>query len=244
MATINAVSQRDVISPEVETIGHRAGDSLPGLIMEIVDRKGRPLDLTDKRVFLTTRRVRGEGSNEWSSPLEIAVSDPLNGRIYRDLEPEDTNVRTGEWELFAQVHDAVTGELEITAPTRPATYMTVRADPSTRWAAPWDYLTPASSFTPAPGEAHQADDQLSIIRFANFDNNGVDQREQLLSLSIGDRVTLQDQVWSITGVNPNNPDFIRIDVDPATQAAADGVFDFFFSSGDFVPKPESTRLLG
>ncbi len=133
MATINAVSQRDVISPEVETIGHRAGDGLPGLIMEIVDRKGTPLDLTDKRVFLTTRRVRGQGSNEWSDPLEISVSDPLNGRIYRDLEAQDTNVRTGEWELFAQVwgtDDGALVEIEVTAPTRPATYMTVRADPT------------------------------------------------------------------------------------------------------------------
>lgn len=127
---MTALSQRDVILPEVETITLRASDSLPGLIMEIVDRKGLALDLTDKRVYLTSRRVRGKGSDEWSLPLEISVSDPTNGRIYMDLEAVDTNVKTGEWEMFAQVHDSVTGDLEVTAPTRPATYITVRADPT------------------------------------------------------------------------------------------------------------------
>ena len=99
--------QSDFLPLRPQRLRMRATDRLPSIIAQIVDDQGVPVDLTDSRVYLTTRRVAGvsdpERGYEWSNILQVLIVDPPIGVIYYDLQPGDTDANPGEFELMVLV---------------------------------------------------------------------------------------------------------------------------------------------
>jgi len=121
---------------KIEMIAYRSGDSLPGIIMEIVTEVETPVDLTDKRVLFKTRRIRGKGTTDWNTGVEVSIIDPVNGRVYFDVDTEDTRCTIGEWELIAQVYELNGIDVLFTAPTKSKTFIHVTSDPDATEPAP------------------------------------------------------------------------------------------------------------
>ena len=97
----------------------RAGDRLPGLIMQILNDRGDPVSLVNAVVFLSMRRVSGEpgwSGWDWTPARQVLIVQPTNGVIYYDVQPFDTDTNPGEFELALRVEFA--DGISFTAPTK------------------------------------------------------------------------------------------------------------------------------
>jgi len=112
-----------LIEPDFVNLGpqqlvYRRGDTLPGIVIELLDDRGAAINLTDTTCWLSTRRVSGipHHGNEWGPPRQVLIVDAENGVIYYDVQRADTDVPPGEFELAVVISEA---GLEVSVPTQP-----------------------------------------------------------------------------------------------------------------------------
>jgi hypothetical protein len=99
--------QADFLQLGPQRLNMRATDRLPSIIAQVIDDQGVAVDLTEARVYMTTRRVVGvadpERGYDWSNILQVVIVDAPIGVIYYDLQPGDTDANPGEFELMVLV---------------------------------------------------------------------------------------------------------------------------------------------
>lgn len=109
-----------------QSLQYRAGDRLPSVLAQILDPHDEPYPLGNSRVFLSTRRIFGMAgaSSEWGRGRQALILDPDLAIIYYDMQPEDTMVTPGVFELIAIIEEE-NGEV-LTVPTQLRAELTVR----------------------------------------------------------------------------------------------------------------------
>lgn len=125
---------RIVTSPDV--LNWRAGDTLPGIVLRVLGDGNKPIDLTGAECFLSVRRVSGVPTGEqwledtgfdWSEPRQVLIVVPGEGIIYYDVQPEDTNVPPGEFDLTIRIdYTTDTGVRSVTAPSLDTARLVIR----------------------------------------------------------------------------------------------------------------------
>ena len=107
----------------------RASDTLPSLVVQVVDDDGDPVDLTGARAWFSTRRLSGvvDESWEWGPGIEVLIANPAEGILYYDMQPGDTDTNPGLFELTAIIKFA--DGTELTVPTNESAELTIRDAP-------------------------------------------------------------------------------------------------------------------
>jgi len=125
------MKRQPVIEIGEDRLIYRQLDRLPGLLLRIVDGFGEPIDLTPFTVELSTRRISGVATSNdgWTVPRQCTIRDPLEGLIFYDIQPDDTNTNPGEFELIAIMLEQ--GRRVATAPTHPNTFIQVNSNADT-----------------------------------------------------------------------------------------------------------------
>jgi hypothetical protein len=126
--------RRIVTSPDV--LNWRAGDTLPGIVVRVLGDGNKPIDLTGAKCFMAIRRVSGVPTSaqwledtgfDWSRPREVLAILPREGVVYYDVQPEDTNVPPGEFDLTIKIHYTTeTGVRSVTAPSLDTSRLVIR----------------------------------------------------------------------------------------------------------------------
>lgn len=105
---------RAINGTQVEpTIFYRRGDTLPGIVAELVDDQGNPIDLTNYVPMMSARRIEGTGPKGWSVPRAVFSPNPTEGLLFYDVEPGDTDTTPGIFELVVTLD----GATDIAVPT-------------------------------------------------------------------------------------------------------------------------------
>lgn len=114
-----------------QTMFFRRGDSLPSIVVKVVDEKKVPLNLTGLRADFWVRRRSGIATStpDWTGPLPGTILDATNGIVYYDTTVGDTTTNPGNFEMSLRLYTENTDDLLLTVPTDRDVFVELRDDP-------------------------------------------------------------------------------------------------------------------
>ena len=105
-------------------------------MLRVLGDGNKPIDLTGAECFMAVRRVSGVPTSEqwledtgfdWSEPRQVLIVVPQEGIVYYDVQPEDTNVPPGEFDLTIRIdYTTETGVRSVTAPSLDTALLVIR----------------------------------------------------------------------------------------------------------------------
>ena len=99
--------------------------------------------------------------------------------------------------------------------------------PTETFGGTWDYKRTNGS--PGDGEANHQNSG-DEIRFAHVDDDDNDREAELITVQVGDTISAQGQVWTVTDVD-NRGSHIRYGVEPPLRLANEDPYTFTFTLG-------------
>lgn len=108
-----------------------SGDTLPSLVVQVIDDLNEPVDLTGCQAWFSVRRISGQNFEvndwNWSTGVEVQIANPQQGIMYYDMQPGDTDTNAGTFEISAVL--LFPDGTELTVPSTESAQLSVRDAP-------------------------------------------------------------------------------------------------------------------